>query len=494
MRSTAGSRLFLAGYACCVLASLYLLAWSVLPPLLIDSLPLDVTESLTWGREWQWGYYKHPPLAPWVLHVFHMLLGKTGPFLLSQLCIALTLWLVWRTALRVMDRERAFLAAALTMAVAYYTRPALEFNHNIAQMPLWAALGYSLLAALQDGRRRDWLLWGLCAGLGMLTKYSVAILLAVQGLYLLFARRQVFSQPGPYLAALVGLAVFAPHLYWLWQTDWLPMAYASARAEATTAHPRWAALGFLGTQVLNHLPLAVIALLALSGARRAGAAQWRWHCRWPGYVLTLALGSGVLVTLLGVVTGARLRGMWGVPMWAFSAMLLMALWPQSWLAPARPRLLRGLALWLVSVSVLSGLALAYGAQWRQRPARTDWPQAALAQNAQRTWQKLSHCPLDVVAGDDWLSGLVAATRASGPSVLIGGDARLSPWVTPERLRTRGGLWLWQTGDDPSGHAALMDRLPADGSWHGGQWQLRWPHDGEPWTLHWRAYVPAACAR
>jgi len=30
----------------------------------------------------------------------------------------------------------------------------------------------------------------------------------------------------------------------------------------------------------------------------------------------------------------------------------------------------------------------------------------------------------------------------------------------------------------------------------GQWSVAWPHDraGDPLTVHWRAYVPAACAR
>lgn len=482
------------------LALAYVLVWSVLPPLLSSSFPLDVTESLTWGREWQWGYYKHPPLAPWVLHVFYVLLGDIGPFLLSQICIALTLWLVWRTAACLMDADRAWLAALLTMGVAYYTRPALEFNHNIAQMPLWAALGYTLLLALQEGRLRYWLLWGLCAGLGMLTKYSVAILLCVQGVYLLAAQRHVLRQPGPWLAVLLGLAIFAPHLYWLQQTDWLPMAYASGRAETAQAYPRLAALGFLATQLLNHLPLAVIAVVAWWAARKAAPGQgvWRWQCRMPGYVLTLAIGSGLLVTALGVATGLRLRDMWGVPMWAFSATLLMALWPQAWLQAARPRLLRGLVVWLVLISLLSSLFLAYGAQWRKRPSRTDWPQAALAQQAQNTWQHLSTCPLQVVAGNYWLVGLVATAQVPGPSVLIEHDARYSPWVDVARLQAQGALWMWEAQGESTPTPpppAPLDQLPQDGpGWHAGTWTLAWPHDGTPWRVHWRAYVPAACAR
>lgn len=473
-------------------ALLYIAAWSVLPPLLTSSFPLDVAESLSWGREWQWGYYKHPPLAPWVLHGFYRVFGQAGPFLLSQLCIAATLYLVWRTALRLVDRQRALLAALLTMAVVYYTRPALEFNHNIAQMPIWAGLGHSLLAALQDGRRRQWLLWGLWAGVGMLTKYSVAILLIVQGLYLLAAQRHVLRQSGPWLAVALGLAIFAPHLVWLVCNDWLPLTYASSRS---SSHPTRAAIDFLLTQLLNHLPLAVIAAVAAWRARRAapGQGRWRWQTAWPGYVLTVALGSGLLVTVLGLVTGLGVHDMWGMPMWAFSGLLLMAVWPQAWLPAAQRPLLRGLAVWLVLITLLTDVFLAYGAQWRQRPSRTDWPQAALAAQAQRTWDAVSTCPLDVVAGDYWLTALVTTAQASGPSVLINHDARFSPWVSLERLQTRGVLWLWQDGQTPA-PPAPMDGLPQDGPWHSGQWELAWPFNGQPWVLHWRAYVPAACAR
>ena len=495
-------------------AALYLLVWSLLPPLLTSSFALDVVESLTWGREWQWGYYKHPPLAPWVLHLFWRAFGDVGPYLLSQLCIAATLWCVWRTGLRLMTPERALIGTALTMGVVFYTHPALEFNHNIAQMPLWAALGWCLLAALQDGRLRQWLMLGLLAALGMLTKYSVAILLACLGLYLLLSpARRVLRQPGPWLGLAVALAVFAPHLVWLWQTDWLPMAYASRRATADAAShgPRLSAVVFLGTQILNHLPLALIVWVAALGARRAlrqtpadtrpASSARRLHTDWPGYLLTLALGSGLLVTLLGLLLGVRLRDMWGVPMWTFSGLLVAACLPTAWLAPMRPRLMRGLAVWLVLVSLLCGIYLVYGAQWRHRAARTDWPAAALGVQVQDTWRALSHCRLDTVAGDYWLAGMAVVASPDRPSVLINGDARFSPWVTAKRLQDNGALWLWQdsTPDQPAAAPPQpLDQLhPGPGmQWHEGVWNIAWPHDpaGPPLAVRWRAYVPTACAR
>lgn len=503
-----------------VAAALYLLVWSLLPPLLTASFALDVVESLTWGREWQWGYYKHPPLAPWVLHLFWRAFGSVGPYLLSQLCIAATLWCVWRTGLRLMAPERALIGTVLTMGVVFYTRPALEFNHNIAQMPLWAALGWCLLAALQDGRLRQWLLLGLLAGLGMLTKYSVAILLACLGLYLVLSpARRVLRQIGPWLGLALALAVFAPHWVWLWQTDWLPMAYASSRASADAASqgPRLSAVVFLGTQALNHLPLALIVLVAVHGARLAlrkapagmplPPVRWRLHTGWPGYLLVLALGSGLLVTLLGLLLGLRLRDMWGVPMWAFSGLLVAACLPTAWLVPMRPRLLRGMAVWLVLVSLVCGAYLACGAQWRQRASRTDWPAAALGAQAQAAWSALSHCPLDTVAGDYWLAGMVVVASPDRPSVLIDGEARLSPWVTAQRLHNHGALWIWQAAapDQPPAPGAVPPPMPellatlqpSPGMpWHEGVWSIAWRHSpaSAPLVVHWRAYVPAACAR
>ena len=44
-----------------VFLCLYFITWSILPSLLASSVPLDVSEGINWGSEWQWGYYKHPP-------------------------------------------------------------------------------------------------------------------------------------------------------------------------------------------------------------------------------------------------------------------------------------------------------------------------------------------------------------------------------------------------------------------------------------------------
>lgn len=484
--------------------SVYLLAWALVPALLVQSFPLDVVESLGWGREWQWGYYKHPPLAPAVLHLFYTAFGKFGPFILSQLCVLSTLWLVWLTGCRLMDRERALLGTVLTMGVAYYSWPTLEFNHNIAQMPVWAGLGYCYLAAWQDQRRWQWALLGLLAGLGLLTKYSVGILLLCLAAFtVLTPARALLRSIGPWLALLILLVCIAPHLYWLWQSDWLPFSYTSARATAKSDASRWRALLFLATQVVSHLPLLLIAGISLLRARRhstpsAARTVRQMHTSAPIFLLVIALAPGLFLTVLGIVRSLHLHDMWGAAMWPFSGLLVATLFPQAWLAGLRPRILRGMTVWLVLVSLLAGWNLAFGAQWRKRPARVDWPTQPLAQEAQRSWSQWSHCPLDTVAGDSWLAGLIATANQSGPSVLIEGDPRFSPWATRERVQQHGALWVGSaTYAASAAHIppALQAAATHQGlQTHSGQWQMPWPHlrNGPPLTVYWQAFVPEHC--
>ena len=48
-----------------IFLAVHLLAWTALPALLYPNLPLDLIEALTYGREWQLGYDKLPPLPWW---------------------------------------------------------------------------------------------------------------------------------------------------------------------------------------------------------------------------------------------------------------------------------------------------------------------------------------------------------------------------------------------------------------------------------------------
>lgn len=153
------------------------------------------------------------------------------------------------------------------------------------------------------------------------------------------------------------------------------------------------------------------------------------------------------------------------------------------------------------ISLLSGSYLAYVHDWRKRPVRSDWPAAALAQQAEQTWNQLSTCPLDTVACDAWTAGLIAINTPSQPSVLLFGDPRFTPWVTAERVQRHGALWAWRPEDAEDGEPAPVAVLQDLGSrpdmrMQAGTWSIPWPRaqKQQPLVVQWRAYVPAACER
>src|SRR5579884_1446022 len=60
--------------------ALHFLVWTALPTLLYANLPLDLIEALTYGREWQLGYDKLPPLPWWLVEIMHRLFNADAAY------------------------------------------------------------------------------------------------------------------------------------------------------------------------------------------------------------------------------------------------------------------------------------------------------------------------------------------------------------------------------------------------------------------------------
>src|SRR5499426_4686083 len=79
--------------------AMHAIVWTALPALLYPNLPLDLIEALTYGREWQLGYDKLPPLPWWLVEIVHRLAGHDfAYYLLAQVAVVTALWLVYLTA------------------------------------------------------------------------------------------------------------------------------------------------------------------------------------------------------------------------------------------------------------------------------------------------------------------------------------------------------------------------------------------------------------
>ncbi|MBB4314977.1 glycosyltransferase family 39 protein [Roseospira marina] len=182
----------------------------------------DDAELLLFSQTLALGYDAlNPPLVIW-LH--WLVVQAVGPTLLSaRLVVAVLLFAAYPLATAAArrltpDRGMAtFAGLALAALVAWNWAPHLNLSHTVAM----TAAGFALLwVTLRLLDRPTWLNWGLAglvAGLGLLTKYNFALLLAavvLAGLLTPTTRRVLLSGRAV-LGAAVTFVIAAPHYAWL---------------------------------------------------------------------------------------------------------------------------------------------------------------------------------------------------------------------------------------------------------------------------------------
>src|SRR5262249_7573409 len=90
---------------------LHLVVWTLLPVLLCPNLQLDLVEDLAMGKEWQLGYWKHPPLPWWMADLVYRLVGDVSAvYVLGPLAAVICFYGVWLLAREVIGEFEGLIA------------------------------------------------------------------------------------------------------------------------------------------------------------------------------------------------------------------------------------------------------------------------------------------------------------------------------------------------------------------------------------------------
>src|SRR3984893_16310873 len=82
--------------------AVHFVVWTLTPWLLFPNLPLDLIEALTYGREWQLGYDKLPPLPWWTVEILYRLFHSDfAYYCLGQISVVVAFAAVWALMLRI---------------------------------------------------------------------------------------------------------------------------------------------------------------------------------------------------------------------------------------------------------------------------------------------------------------------------------------------------------------------------------------------------------
>ncbi len=429
-----------------------------------------------WSRHLDWSYYSKGPGIAYLIAFATRLGGDTALAirLPATLLAALLALLAFRLAREITGSDRAaFWAVAALTAMPLYGLGALLLTTDTPVLLCWAAATYAVWRATGGASPARGAAWWHVAGVafaaGLLTKYTILLLVPCLGGFLLTHPKAhaLLRGRGPWIATAWGAAGAIPILVWNWKHDWV--SFRHVVGQTTGGESLWwqTAGEFLGSQagVVSPLLFAGLAVGIIAAGRRGLGG------RHPGPLLLFWTSGPVLVFFFLLSLGAKVQANWPAPAY-FTAAVAAAAWARERL---EDRTSRGagrrkvLLVWSAA-SIILGVAL-QGAVLAPQPVRALGK--ALSDLGQQPWaasvapwlrgagRLLSEGadPCKRLCGWRALAARVSATQAAmaGPS---------PPFIVSDRYQLASLLAFYVEGQPRTYTATLGGRLNQYDIWGG----------------------------
>lgn len=188
----------------------------------------------SWTKELMLSYYDHPGMVAWLNYLFTTIFGDTviGIRLTSFISYVLTLVFSWKLAEDIFDRKIAFFVSQILLWT-----PLWGFGGYVnAPEPIFFFFWIFSAWVFWQGVRPDnkrwtikkvWLILGITMGLGLNSKFVMAMLAFGFGVFLLATPeyRRMLLSPWPWVGVLIATLVCLPIFIWNVEFDWPGFKY-----------------------------------------------------------------------------------------------------------------------------------------------------------------------------------------------------------------------------------------------------------------------------
>ena len=389
----------------------HLIIWTLVPTLTNHNLPLDTIEALAWGSNLDWGFNKHPPACAFFVEVFYQIFESNdwAYYLLSQIFVVISFFVVWKFSEEFFNNKTYSLLSVLLLEVIYFynfTTP--EFNVNVCQLPFWSLTVYYCWKGINQNNITNWLLFGLFAACGVLSKYLfVYLLVAIDIFFIYLINKKKFNSKC--LVSLISFfVILSPHLIWLFDNNYVTFNYAFKRTglEATQFLDHiYNPVIFLGKQFGILIPFFLMFLFAVSKFK----PKFNFKDKKFLFLLIINIVPILLMLLTSLLTGTKLRTMWMTPFYLFMGVFFVYIFQKTFILH---RLKYFFSIFLI-LFIFSPATYLY-ISMTQNDKRTDYPGKKISQTVQEKWENNFSNKIDIVGGNEWHAGNLSYHLKSRP--------------------------------------------------------------------------------
>lgn len=431
--------------------SLFVVTWTLFALLSKPGLDRygDMVENYAWGQEWQWGYYKHPPVFAWIsaawFNVFPF--ENLWFYLLSYTNVIAALLVQWRLAATVLSRSSATTAVLLGALLPTTTFLASKYNANTALLLWWPLAALCFVYILRGGSWIFGVLLGASAAAAVLSKYYSLVLLAAMGLYLLLHERRHLRRPAFYIGLGVFLIALIPHIHWLIDTEFLSLHYIGKQQSGSMGNVLWRSLVKFP---LTHFGFALLPLGIACYYLRPSASLIKHNVaeiiREQPWLLWLGFGPLGVACVVALITKTPLSTPWGIPHGFLIGVLILRLMQDRASEVKEKQLLLkvfrcGYA-YLLLILVLAAPVGFLHANNLKRGAAI--PYIKINRWLDNAWSKRSCIPLEFVAGGIIANGVTFYSEGAKRAVYL--PIERSPWVSADGLARSGFVVVCDRSD------------------------------------------------
>ncbi|WP_082453343.1 glycosyltransferase family 39 protein [Rhizobium sp. Leaf262] len=301
----------------------YFLLQIIIRQLVPAALRVDEAQQVLFAQWLALGYDAQPPLYNWYQQAIFTVFGTSmATVALAKNLILFLFFAVYvKIAELVLDNRRFVVVAAFTLFVIpqMFWQAQRDLTHTAMLMLTFALLLYGSIRLIQRPTLMGYILVGVAAGLGMLSKYNFALalpalLVAVwfhpQGRARLLDKRFM-------LTIAISVLVFLPHLFWLVHN----LAFASEvtlqRMAEDAPDNRFLQVGrglarfVAGSLIIAAVPALLLGLSAWREQKLPRKTQSVWFRFFLHYFIAIAVLMAIVIL---TTTMTELRDRWLLPL------------------------------------------------------------------------------------------------------------------------------------------------------------------------------------